>query len=97
MRDPRPNDAVRTYVSSPFHGLIQPGVQLADLGVSRRAVEDFRRQIESTGFRGTEYRNRSRGSVRAPRWPDVCDCLLRLLGRLEVPTSSHDQPWMMTN
>jgi DNA-binding NarL/FixJ family response regulator len=96
VREPRPNDAVRAYVSSPLHGLIQPNVTLTDLKVSRREVEAFRRQIASTGFHGTEYRSRSTGTVRAPRWPDVCEYLLRLLGRVEVPTSSHDRPWLLT-
>lgn len=96
VRDPRPNDAVRAYVSSPLHGLIQPGTLAADLGMSKRHLDNFRQTVGATGFHGTEYRSRSRGRIQAPRWPDVLHYLLRLLGRTEVPTSSHDQPWMLT-
>lgn len=86
----RPNDAVAAYLSSPLNGLLRPGLSVASLGLPRRKVDELRFAVTETGFTGTEHLSGAHRAVLAPRWPDVRDYLLRLLGRLDAPPSDHD-------
>lgn len=86
----RPNAAVAAYLDSPLSGMLRPGLRLSEIAVSRRQVDQLRLSIGRTGFSGTEQLSGARRTVLAPRWPDVRDYLLRLLGRLDAPASDHD-------
>lgn len=72
-----PNDSIRVYEQSEFHGLLTDQSGRKELGTTYRKLERFRLAVARTGFKGTEYRV-SRGG---PRWPDVRSYLLRALGR----------------
>lgn len=85
------NESVRLYKASPLRGLLAPDLELDDLPMSRRQVESFRKRIARTGFVGTEVRVDVTRRTRAPRWPDVRDYLLTLLGRRETPPTEVDR------
>ena len=84
------NDAVAHYERSLLYGQVAPDIGQKSLTVSRRSIDRFRRQIAETGFDGTETRSTATRRVVAPRWPDVRDYLLRLLGRKDVRHTKHD-------
>jgi hypothetical protein len=85
-----PNAAVAAYLDSPLSGMLRPELRLSEIGLSRRQVDQLRFSIGRTGFSGTEQLSGAQRAVLAPRWPDVRDYLLRLLGRLDAPASDHD-------
>ncbi len=87
----RPNDAVRMYEMSPFLGLIREGIGLKSLDVPRRVVQRFRFGIADTGFDGAEETSAVTHDHLAPRWPDVRDYLLTLLGRRATPPTEVDR------
>jgi hypothetical protein len=86
----RVNDAIRHYEQSALYGQIGPETTQAALGLPRRAVNRFRTGVSSTGFDGTELRSGATRRVVAPRWPDVRDHVLRLLGRKDSRPTEHD-------
>ncbi len=66
--------------------------ELGDLPIDRGEVEEFRIEIAGTGVVGTEARTSTVDrNVRAPRWPDVRDYLLTLLGRRNTPPTEVDR------
>ena len=92
------NDVVRVLEASPLHGKLQGGVGHKTLnrnhGISRRAVDRFKKQVVDCGFNHLEVQ--SRGGLaydELARWPEVRDLVLRLLGRKDAPWSEHDKPW----
>lgn len=87
----RANTAVSLYAASDLYPLVQPDVGLKTLRLPRRAVDNFRRRIHRTGFSGTEDLDTSEIAHRVPRWPDVRDYLLSLLGRRDVPPTEVDR------
>lgn len=87
----RPNRAVGVYLRSPFSGLLRTDVELHEIGLPRRAVQHFRIQIARTGFTGTELLSNATREHKAPRWPDVRDYLLTLLGRRSTPPTEVDR------
>jgi len=84
------NEAVGHYEGSLVYGLVAPDIGQKSLAVPRRVLDRFRGQIAATGFDGTETRSLAGRRVLAPRWPDVRDYLLRLLGRKDVKHTEHD-------
>jgi hypothetical protein len=72
-----PNNSVRVFEQSEFHGILAEDSGRKELGTTYRKLERFRIAIARTGFKGTEYRTSNGG----PRWPDVRAYLLRALGR----------------
>lgn len=88
----RTNDAIRIYEQSAIRGFLWHDVELDDLPIDRGEVEQFRIAIAGSGFVGTEARTSTIDrSVRAPRWPDVRDYLLTLLGRRKTPATEMDR------
>lgn len=85
------NRAVAIYERSPLSGLLRPGVDLAELGLPRRVIQRFRQQISDVGFEGTELLTNATRVHKAPRWPDVRDYLLTLLGRRSTPATEADR------
>lgn len=84
------NEAVEHYETSLLYGQLAPDIGQKSLAVPRRVLDRFRRQIASTGFDGTETRSLAGRRALAPRWPDVRDYLLRILGRKDVRHTEHD-------
>lgn len=89
----RANDTVDTYLSSPLSGMLQPRVGLKHLPVSRSVVDRFCGAITDLGLSAPIGDHAPARRSLAPRWPEVRDVLLCLLGRLEAPPSEHDSPW----
>lgn len=89
-RRARVNGSVAVYLRSRFAGRIRPEIGVAQLG-TRRQVEELRKQVGRTGFDGTETRSNATRNVVAPRWPDVRDFLLTLLGRRATPPTETDR------
>jgi len=85
------NQAVRLYEGSSLFGLLRPELGLKSLTLPRRTVDRFRRGISKTGFEGTEDLSLSHQGVRTPRWPDVRDFVLTLIGRHDVPATEVDR------
>lgn len=85
------NRAVARYLRSPFAGRIRSETELDELGLPRRAVTQFRVEIAETGFTGTELLSTATRVHKAPRWPDVRDYLLTLLGRRSTPPTEVDR------
>lgn len=87
----RTNESVRVYKRSALLGHLRPDLEIEDLPISRRRVETFRIKIARTGFMGTHNRSTATRNVRGPRWPDVRDYLLTLLGRRATPPTEVDR------
>lgn len=87
----RANAAVQVYEDSVLYPLVQPEVGLKSLHLPRRVVDQFRRRVHRTGFTGTEDLSTADHPQRVPRWPDVRDYLLSLLGRRDVPPTEVDR------
>lgn len=85
------NRAVRLYKSSALSGLLRPGIGIKSLYLPRRTVDAFRVDVAGTGFDGTEELSTATRTHRAPRWPDVRDFLLTLLGRRSTPSTEVDR------
>lgn len=85
------NRAVALYLRSPLSGLIRPRVELEEVGLSRHVVRRFRVSIAGAGFEGTEHLTDATRVHKAPRWPDVRDYLLTLLGRRSTPPTEVDR------
>lgn len=85
------NRAVTVYQRSPLSGLLRPGIGLKSLYVPRRRVDRFRVEVAEVGFDGTEGLSAVAPTRRAPRWPDVRDFLLTLLGRQSTPPTEVDR------
>lgn len=86
----RPNVAIAAYLASPLNGMLRPGLKSSEVGLPRRTVDELRFAVARAGFAGVEQLSGAQRAVLAPRWPDVRDYLLRLLGRLDAPPSDHD-------
>lgn len=98
----RTNDLVRVFEASVLHGKLQATSGLKQLdraGVSRRAINAFRRQTVEAGYRHVETlpegRQWERSPDELPRWPVVRELMLRMLGRQDGPWSEYDKPWWM--
>lgn len=87
----RPNESATLYQRSPLYPLLRTDVGLKSLPVGRRGVDRFRKAIRRTGFTGTEELSTADHALRVPRWPDVRDYLLSLLGRRDVPATEVDR------
>lgn len=85
------NRAVELYHRSPLSGLLRPGIGIKSLHLPRRKVDRFRVEVARTGFEGTEDLSTATRVHRAPRWPDVRDFLLTLLGRQSTPSTEVDR------
>jgi hypothetical protein len=85
------NSAVRVYERSPLFGLLRSDVGLKSLHLPRRTTDHFRTDIADTGFDGTEDLSYAGRRHLAPRWPDVRDFVLTLLGRRSVPPTELDR------
>jgi hypothetical protein len=84
------NEAIHHYEQSPLYGQVGSETTQSSLGLPRRAVDRFRTEVSATGFDGTEIRSGATRRVIAPRWPDVRDHVLRLLGRKDARHTEHD-------
>jgi len=85
------NRAVGLYQRSALSGLLRPGIGIKSLHLPRRKVDRFRVEVARTGFDGTEELSTATRVHRAPRWPDVRDFLLTLLGRQSTPSTEVDR------
>lgn len=85
------NRAVDIYLESSLAGRIRPDVEVDETGQSRRTVEGFRVDIAKAGFEGTEQLATWSRAYKAPRWPDVRDYVLTLLGRRGTPATEVDR------
>ena len=85
------NDAVDAYGSSLLFGQLRQDVGIKSLHLPRRRIEAFRVRIARTGFEGTDDISYAGRTSRAPRWPDVRDYLLTLLGRRATPATEIDR------
>lgn len=97
-RNLRANDVVRAFEASALHGRIYEAVGHKVLnrgfGVSRRAVDRFKKQVVDCGFNHLEVLSLDGHAYdESPRWPAVRTLVLRLLGRKDAPWSEHDKPW----
>lgn len=89
------NDAVRSYEASMLYGHIEPDMGIkhfARIGISTRQLNNLKDAFIGHGFgeRGLDDRGEP---FRDPRWPDVLETCLRLLGRLDAPPTEFDKPW----
>ncbi len=102
-RNLRANDVVRAYLVSPLKGLLQRDLghkELKRAGLPRSAIDNLKSTVARLGYQVAES-NRASGRIDAtggdpklePRWPEVRDLLLTLLGRQDFPPSEYDQPW----
>jgi hypothetical protein len=89
----RANAVIAEYLASPLDGRLLPDIGLRELGLPRRTVDAFRRKAHGLGMRSTEALSTADRAVRLPRWPDVRDNVLRLLGRLDAAPTEFDKPW----
>lgn len=87
----RPSRALEVYRRSALFQRVTPNLELGSLGLARRTVDRFRWDVSRTGFDGTEELSMARGRPRAPRWPDVRDYVLTILGRRDVPATERDR------
>ena len=81
------------YCESDLHGLVAPETghkTLRRLGVTRNQIDRLRDAVLRTGFTGTPLEQRH-GRSAPPRWPEVRDYLLTLLGRRDVPATEVDR------
>jgi len=92
----RANAAVGLYVQSDLYGRLVAEIGHKGLGLSRRRIDSFKMAVARLGFAGTEELSTADIAARIPRWPDVRDLLLRLLGRMDAPPSEFDRPWWLT-
>lgn len=90
-RRARANGAVAVYLRSRLAGRLRPDIEVEETGLSRRAVGTFRRKIAGMGFDGTENLSLATRNYTAPRWPDVRDYVLTLLGRRATPPTETDR------
>lgn len=85
------NRAVAIYQRSRLAGLLRPNAEISDLALPRRAITRFRIQVFDTGYDGTELLTNATRVHKAPRWPDVRDYVLTLLGRRSTPPTEVDR------
>jgi len=85
------NESVRLYLRSPFNGLLRSGTEAKDLEIPRRVIQRFRIEISDSGYDGTEMVSNATRIHKGPRWPDVRDYLLTLLGRRGTPATEADR------
>lgn len=83
--------AVDVFLRSRLVGRIRPDIGVDETGLSRRSVGTFRKRIAGTGFDGTENLSTATRNYTAPRWPDVRDFVLTLLGRRSTPSTETDR------
>jgi len=85
------NRSMRVYERSSLYGALTTAIGHKALQPTKRTIDRFRSDVKNTGFSGTENLEDVAGTVnRTPRWPDVRDYMLRLLGRKDVPPTDHD-------
>lgn len=89
-RRARVNGSVTVYLRSRLAGRLRPNIEATEIG-TRREVESFRREIDETGFEATEHLSTATRNYVAPRWPDVRDFVLTLLGRRATPPTETDR------
>jgi CheY-like chemotaxis protein len=85
------NRSVRVYEQSTVYRSLTTAVGQKGLRTTRSKIDGFKAEVRDTGFVGTEDLDYlAGGTERVPRWPDVRDYLLRLLGRKDVPPTDYD-------
>lgn len=85
------NRAITLYQRSALSGLLRPRIGIKSLHLPRSKIERLRVEVARSGFDGTEELSTANRIHRAPRWPDVRDYLLTLLGRQSTPSTETDR------
>lgn len=84
------NLAVRIYEESTLYGRLRSGVTHRGLWLPRRVIDRFSGRIQAAGFDGIDHVGPIDDAGRRPRWNQVRDYLLVLLGRKDAPPTSND-------